>query len=98
PPPGQPGSLDPEVGRGLVLIRAFMDEVTFNATGNEITLVKRRESAASPPPPGGAGAKRLGFWRQGSRWQEIQATRIWTGTATVRSNKSEASGTDIQRK
>jgi len=27
---------------GLVLIRAFMDEVSFNVTGNEITLVKRK--------------------------------------------------------
>lgn len=29
-------------GRGLRLIKAFMDEVTFNPAGNEITLVKRR--------------------------------------------------------
>ena len=28
--------------RGLVLIRTFMDEVRFNKTGNEITMVKRR--------------------------------------------------------
>src|SRR5262245_32864464 len=33
PAAGQPGSLDPDSGRGLVLMRAFMDEVTFNATG-----------------------------------------------------------------
>jgi CheY-like chemotaxis protein len=46
PPAGQPGSLDPESGRGLILIRAFMDEVTFNNKGNEITLVKRRENPA----------------------------------------------------
>jgi CheY-like chemotaxis protein len=45
PAAGQPGSLDPETGRGLVLMRAFLDEVTFNARGNEVTLVKRRESA-----------------------------------------------------
>jgi CheY-like chemotaxis protein len=45
PAAGQPGSLDPETGRGLVLIRAFMDEVTFNDKGNEITLVKRRETS-----------------------------------------------------
>ena len=43
PAAGRPGSLDPETGRGLVLMRAFMDEVTFNAAGNEVTLVKRRE-------------------------------------------------------
>jgi len=34
-------------GRGLMLIRTFMDEVTFNETGNEITLVKRRCDARS---------------------------------------------------
>lgn len=28
-------------GRGLLLIRTFMDEVSFNSTGNEITLVKK---------------------------------------------------------
>ena len=42
PAAGQPGSLDPETGRGLVLMRAFFDEVTFNDGGNEVTLVKRR--------------------------------------------------------
>lgn len=44
PAAGQPGSLDPQTGRGLVLMRAFLDEVTFNGRGNEVTLVKRRES------------------------------------------------------
>src|SRR4051812_29411162 len=45
PAAGQPGSLDPDTGRGLVLMRAFFDEVTFNNRGNEVTLVKRRETA-----------------------------------------------------
>jgi CheY-like chemotaxis protein len=44
PHPGQPGSLDAQVGRGLVLMRAFMDQVQFNDRGNEVTLVKRREN------------------------------------------------------
>jgi len=44
PAAGQPGSLDPQSGRGLVLMRAFLDEVTFNSRGNEVTLVKRRET------------------------------------------------------
>jgi hypothetical protein len=43
PHAGPPGSLDPQVGRGLVLMRAFMDDVRFNDRGNEVTLVKRRE-------------------------------------------------------
>lgn len=33
-------------GRGLLLIRTFMDEVRHNDTGNEITLVKRRRPAS----------------------------------------------------
>ncbi len=31
-------------GRGLLLIRTFMDEVTFNETGNRITLIKRNQA------------------------------------------------------
>jgi len=46
PAAGQPGSLDPETGRGLVLMRAFFDEVTFDQGGREVTLVKRRETKA----------------------------------------------------
>lgn len=30
-------------GRGLFLVRTFMDEVTFNETGNMVTLIKRRD-------------------------------------------------------
>jgi CheY-like chemotaxis protein len=33
-------------GRGLLLIRAFMDEVSHNAIGNEITLVKRQNASS----------------------------------------------------
>jgi anti-sigma regulatory factor (Ser/Thr protein kinase) len=36
-------------GRGLLLIRTFMDEVRFNDRGNEITLVKRARSEAADP-------------------------------------------------
>lgn len=35
-------------GRGLFLIRMFMDEVLHNAIGNEITMIRRR-GAPSPP-------------------------------------------------
>jgi CheY-like chemotaxis protein len=34
-------------GRGLSLMRAFMDEVTFNEVGNKVTMVKRRSSDTS---------------------------------------------------
>lgn len=42
PDPCDPANLGRIGGRGLLLIRALMDEVTYNATGNEISLVKRR--------------------------------------------------------
>ena len=34
-------------GRGIMLMQAFMDEVIYNAAGNEVTLVKRRAAAAA---------------------------------------------------
>jgi CheY-like chemotaxis protein/anti-sigma regulatory factor (Ser/Thr protein kinase) len=43
PDPTNPANLERRTGRGLFLIRTFMDEVRHNAAGNEITLVKRRE-------------------------------------------------------
>jgi CheY-like chemotaxis protein len=46
-PSAGPGALETKGGRGLVLMRAFMDQVTFNDQGNEVTLVKRRETAAT---------------------------------------------------
>jgi CheY-like chemotaxis protein/anti-sigma regulatory factor (Ser/Thr protein kinase) len=44
PDPTDPANLDRVTGRGLLLIRTFMDEVSHNATGNEITMVKRRDA------------------------------------------------------
>ncbi len=41
PAVGDPVALEREGSRGLVLIRTFMDEVSFNDSGNEITMVKR---------------------------------------------------------
>jgi len=43
PHPTDPENLDRPTGRGLFLIRTFMDEVRHNAVGNEITMIKRRE-------------------------------------------------------
>lgn len=36
-------------GRGLFLIQTFMDEVTFNENGNEITMIHRRDSLKEEP-------------------------------------------------
>lgn len=41
-PQSTPEQLISGEGRGLVLIRTFLDEMQFNHAGNEITLVKRR--------------------------------------------------------
>jgi CheY-like chemotaxis protein/anti-sigma regulatory factor (Ser/Thr protein kinase) len=42
PQRGDPTCLERGGGRGLVLMRNFMDEVVFNDAGNEVTLVKRQ--------------------------------------------------------
>jgi CheY-like chemotaxis protein len=42
PDPRHAGNLHKVSGRGVLLMRAFMDEVTYNHSGNEVTLVKRR--------------------------------------------------------
>jgi anti-sigma regulatory factor (Ser/Thr protein kinase) len=44
PDPTASGSVDRASGRGLLLIRSFMDEVQYNMAGNEITM--RRSLAA----------------------------------------------------
>jgi CheY-like chemotaxis protein/anti-sigma regulatory factor (Ser/Thr protein kinase) len=42
PDPTDPENLGRVGGRGLLLIRTFMEEVTFNDRGNQITFVKRK--------------------------------------------------------
>ncbi len=54
-----PGTLEQRTGRGLVLMKNFMDEVRFNERGNEVTMVMRCQRAcevpsqARPPKPPG---------------------------------------------
>ena len=47
PDPRLPENLLRTSGRGVLLIRTFMDEVHYNARGNEITVVKCRRTAES---------------------------------------------------
>jgi CheY-like chemotaxis protein len=46
PDPTDPANLERVSGRGLLLIRTFMDEVRHNPAGNEVTLIKRRAEKA----------------------------------------------------
>lgn len=45
PDPTDPENLEKVSGRGLLLMRTFMDDVSFNATGNQVTMVKRCSAA-----------------------------------------------------
>jgi CheY-like chemotaxis protein len=49
PDPTEPCNLERCCGRGLLLIRTFMDEVYHNESGNQITLVKRRDREMKEP-------------------------------------------------
>jgi CheY-like chemotaxis protein/anti-sigma regulatory factor (Ser/Thr protein kinase) len=42
PDPTDPENLEKPSGRGLMLMRAFMDDVRYNATGNRVTMTKVR--------------------------------------------------------
>ena len=48
PDPRDPANLERPCGRGLLLMRTFMDLVEYNSTGNQVTLVKRSFSRHSP--------------------------------------------------
>jgi CheY-like chemotaxis protein/anti-sigma regulatory factor (Ser/Thr protein kinase) len=45
--PTDPENWENVTGRGLLLMRTFMDEVIFNDVGNEVTLIKRHQPGGS---------------------------------------------------
>jgi CheY-like chemotaxis protein len=47
PDPLHPDCLLKVSGRGLLLLRTFMDDVTFNTAGNQVTMTRRRRTAAT---------------------------------------------------
>ena len=47
PDPTDPENVERVCGRGMLLMRTFMDEVTYNDVGNEVTLLKRRQAEAT---------------------------------------------------
>lgn len=42
--PESVGGLEPQRGRGFILMMALMDEISFNETGSEVTLIKHRDA------------------------------------------------------
>src|SRR5262245_31234770 len=50
PDPTDPENLERVSGRGLLLMRTFMDEVTFNKSGNQVTMIKRCGAAGEARP------------------------------------------------
>lgn len=42
-------NLEKPNGRGVMLMRVYMNEVRFNPAGNRVTLVKRRTHSEKPP-------------------------------------------------
>jgi anti-sigma regulatory factor (Ser/Thr protein kinase) len=41
PDPTAPENLAKASGRGILLMRSFVDDIRYNATGNELTLIKK---------------------------------------------------------
>ena len=48
PDPTEDDRLEIPCGRGLLLMRSYMDSVTFSETGNEVTMVKSRGESREP--------------------------------------------------
>jgi anti-sigma regulatory factor (Ser/Thr protein kinase) len=53
PDPTDPANLEKTSGRGLLLMRTFMDEIQFNPRGNEVTMIKhlKKDRPRSPGAP-----------------------------------------------
>ena len=47
PDPTDPANLEKASGRGILLMRTFMDEIVYNNQGNSVLLTKHRRSTAN---------------------------------------------------
>ncbi len=50
PDPTDPSNLEKSSGRGVLLMRTFMDDVVYNDPGNAVTLTKRRKADRPATP------------------------------------------------
>jgi anti-sigma regulatory factor (Ser/Thr protein kinase) len=50
PDPTDPDNLERLTGRGILLMRTFMDEIRYNDAGNEVTMVKLVGSSEAVAP------------------------------------------------
>jgi serine/threonine-protein kinase RsbW len=64
PDPTRPENVDADHGRGIFLMRTYMDEVRYEAGGTEVHLVKYCERQAERTA--GSWMKRMGEWFQAS--------------------------------
>ncbi len=51
PDPTDDENLEKPCGRGIMLMRAYMDEVAYNQRGNEVRLVKHKTAEGASQPP-----------------------------------------------
>lgn len=56
PDPTDPANLGRTSGRGLLLIQTFMDAISYNPSGNELTMIKRRGDSSGGEMLGGKRA------------------------------------------
>jgi len=59
PDPTDPANIAKSNGRGLLLIRSFMDSVTHSETGNEITMTRRHRGADERKPGPDAATRQV---------------------------------------
>lgn len=50
-----PANVERPCGRGLLLMKTFMDEISYNGVGNEVTMIKRRDPADENVSPDSGG-------------------------------------------
>ena len=88
----KPESLEGASGRGLVLMRTLMDEVTYNDRGNEVTLVKRGETDQEAAARKKAVVAEL---PKPTKWGEVPAGSRVIDSISGRTYRAHVNGDEI---